>query len=287
MLPEQFARLGYQQIELRRTAENHLYLVGRLNGRRRSILVDSGWSFTTVSPNAARELPTPQHAGTNEPPSLFIAVLRLGRVSLTNQPARVERMTFDGEPASFEVVLGCDFLRRNHAVVDCLNRRLYVRGHALPEPEQSTLEELLRGGGFSAVTLTLKQPLGITCLARVNGHPVELLVDTGAVWSSLDLRQIEQLGLRALPTLAKIGGVGTTCARGVAVGEAKSFALGDVPVKDANFAIMNLGDWGLATPGKKLSEVGGILGGPELVVNGALIDCHRLKLWVKPADARK
>jgi hypothetical protein len=101
------------------------------------------------------------------------------------------------------------------------------------------------------------------------------------VWSALDLRQLDRLKLRALPTLAKVSGVGKTGTRGVAVGEAKSFVLGNVPMKDANFALMDLSDWGLAAPGKELNEVQGILGGSELAANGALIDCHRLKLWVK------
>jgi len=286
-LHEQFARLGYDQIELQRTAENHLYLVGKLNGRRRSVLVDTGWSFTTISTNAARRLPSSRGGGTNESPYVLIEELGLGRNSFSNQPARVERMVFDGQATPFEVVLGCDFLRGHFAVIDCLNRRLYLRRCAPTEQEQSRFEGFLRENGFKDVALDLKNPLAITCPARVNGQPVEMLVDTGAVWSSLDVRQLDRLGLRALPTLAKISGVGKTSTRGVAVGEAKSFALGDVPVKDANFALMDLSDWGLAAPGKELSGVQGILGGTELVANGALIDCHRLKLWVKQYDAAR
>ncbi|MEK7706797.1 MAG: pepsin/retropepsin-like aspartic protease family protein [Verrucomicrobiota bacterium] len=280
-LPEQFARLGYEPIELQRTAENHLFLFGKLNGRRRSVLVDSGWSFTTVSTNAARKLPSSRGGGTNEPPSVLIEELKLGRNSFSNQLTRVERMVFDGQATPFEVVLGCDFLRRHFAVIDCLNQRLYVRSSAPTEQEQIKLEGILRANGFEAVALDLKNPLAITCPARVNDQPVEMLVDTGAVWSTLDVRQLDRLGLRALPTLAKISGVGRTGTRGVAVGEAESFALGDVRMKDANFALMDLSDWGLAAPGKELSEVQGILGGAELLANGALIDCHRLKLWVK------
>jgi predicted aspartyl protease len=286
-LPEQFARFGYQQIELQRTAENHLYLVGKLNGRRRSVLVDTGWSFTTVSTNAARKLPSSRDAGTEPHPSVLIEELKLGRRSFSNQPARVERMVFDGQAAPFEVVLGCDFLRRNFAVIDCLNRRLYVRSRAPTEHEQDALEDTLSSRGFAAVGLKLKIPLAITCPARVNGQPVEMLVDTGAVWSALDVRQLDRLGLRALPTPAKVSGVGKAGTRGFAMAEAKSFALGDVTVKNANFAVMDLSDWGFAAPGKGLSEVQGILGGAELVANGVMIDCHSLKLWVQWRGVKK
>lgn len=286
-LPKQFARLGYEPIELQRTAENHLFLFGKLNGRRRSVLVDSGWSFTTVSTKAARKLPSAPDSKANSHPIVLMEEFKLGHMVFVNQRARVEHMVFDGQTASFEVVLGCDFLRRNYAVIDCLNRRLYVRSREPTELEQGTLEEALRGSGFAEVALKLKRPLAITCPARVNGKPVEMLVDTGAVWSTLDLRQLDRLGLRAFPTLAKISGVGKTGTCGVAMAEAKLFALGEVPVKNANFAIMDLSDWGFATPGKELSEVQGILGGTELVANGALIDCHRLKLWVKCGGDKK
>ncbi len=243
--------------------------------------MDTGWSFTTISTNAARKLPSAGDNRSSESPTVLIADLKLGRISFTNQPARARHIVFDGQPASFDVVLGCDFLRRHFAVIDCLNRRLYLRHHAPTDAEQNALEETLRHNGFAEVVLTFKSPLAITCPARVNGQSLEMLVDTGAVWSVLDLRQLDRLGLRALPTLAKISGAGKTGTRGVAMAEVKSFALGDVPLKEANFALMNLSDWGLGTPGRQLSEVHGILGGAEFVANGAVIDCHHLKLWLK------
>lgn len=286
-LPKQFSKLGYDSIELQRTAENHLYLVGKLNGRRRSVLVDTGWSFTTVSTNAVRKLAASVTAGTNQPPTVLIADLKLARHSFTNVTARVEHMIFDGQPASFDLVLGCDFLRRHFAVIDCSNRRLYTRARTPTEREQSQLEEILRADGVVEVPLNLKQPLAITCTVHLNGQPVEMLVDTGAVWSVIDVRQLGRLGLRALPTLAKISGAGKTGTRAVAMAEVNSLALGDLLVKDADIAVMDLGDWGFAAPGKGMSEVQGILGGAELSVNGALIDYGALKLWVKRSSRKK
>ncbi|MCU0784608.1 MAG: hypothetical protein MUF81_11320 [Verrucomicrobia bacterium] len=54
-----------------------------------------------------------------------------------------------------------------------------------------------------------------------------------------------------------------------------------------NFALMDLSDWGLAAAGKELNAVQGIWGGMELMANGALIDFHRLKLWVKRGGEKK
>jgi len=293
VLQRHLARLGYEPIELRRTDENHLFLLGRVNGRQRSVLVDTGWSFTTVSTNAAVKLKTPSQQGvavpdpffgTNENRSVVLMDnLKLGRVEFTSQPALVQNLVLNGQRAPFDVVLGCDFLMRNFAVIDCLNRRLYVRRARLAEQPQEDFEEALRRDGYVAVKLERKTPLALTCAARVNGAPVEMLVDTAAVWSCLDARQTGRLGLKPLPSPGKIIGVGATGRRVVAVAEVKSLLLGDVAIKRVNFGLLDLSDWGLAAAGKDLSEVQGILGGGELGASSAVIDCHALKLWINPA----
>jgi len=295
-LAEELTRGGYEKITLRRTAENHLFLFGKLNGRRHSVLVDTGWSFTTVSTNAARSLPAASEQGfdsqepllktTSGSPVVALDRLALGNVMFTNQPAFAQHIVANGQRAPFDVVLGCDFFLRNFAVIDCLKNRLYVR-HSPPSPrQQEDFEQTLRGSGLVAVPLERKRPLALTCPARVNGEPVEMLVDTAAVWSCLDARQSVRLGVRPLPTPRKIIGAGATGARPVSVAEVKTFAVGDFASKSASFALLDLCDWGLGSPGKGLSDVQGILGGAELAASGAVIDCHALKLWVKPARKR-
>jgi hypothetical protein len=283
----QLARLGYEQIQLRQTAENHLYLAGKLNGHRRSVLVDTGWSFTTVSTNTAANLPSCSPTGAIKDNCVLIENLTLSRVSFSGLPARVQHMVFNGQATPFDVVLGCDFLRQHFAIIDCPGHRLYTRPAPSTEKETNELEVTLRQGGFKDIPLELKQPLAITCQARINGQPVELLLDTGAVWSSLDVRLIRRLGLRALPTPARITGVGTTGIRGLEMAEVDHFAFGDVAMKSTSFALMDLRDWGLAAPGSGLSEVKGIFGGSDLLACDAVIDCQRLKLWVRRGRMRR
>jgi len=294
---EQFSRLGWEQIELRRTDENHLFLFARLNGRRRSVLVDTGWSFTSVSTNVARQLKAPSDLGvrfrdpffgTNEnSAAVLLDDFKLGRVEFTSQPALVQNVVLNGRRAPFDAVLGCDFLMRNFGVVDCLNRRLYVRRVAPPEPQQKEFEEALRRDGFVAVQLQRKEPLALTCTVRVNGERLEMLVDSAAPWSCVDVRQRERLRLKVDASPARITGVGRTSTRGVGVAAVKSFRLADVDVKITNVAVFDLADWGLAVPEAALSEVQGILGGDALNATGAIIDCHALKLWVKQSASKR
>lgn len=290
-------RLGWKQVELRRTHENHLFLFARLNGRKESVLVDTGWSLTTVSTNAARRLKTLSEAGltlrdpffgTREnSPVVLLENLKLGGVEFINQPALVQNMVLNGRPAPFDLVLGCDFLIRNFCVVDSRNRRLYGRHGAPTAGEQEEFEEALRRGGFLAVQLERKEPLALTCFARVNGENLEMLVDSAAPWSCVDVRQAGRLKLKTTASPARITGVGRTGTRGVSVAAVKSFQLAEVNVKITNLAVFNLGDWGFAVPDAPLSEVQGILGGDALNAASAVIDCHALKLWVKSSRAKR
>jgi predicted aspartyl protease len=288
---------GYEQIVLQRSGENRLFLFGKLNGRQRSVLVDTGWSFTTVSSNKAGKLNAqpelqlppgdPFPATDRRLPAVRMNSLRLGRVDFTNQPSLVQGIVFNGQRAPFDVVLGCDFLLRNFAVIDCRNRRLYTRRSAPTREHQAEFENSLRQSGFMPVELKRTRPLALACPASLNGEPVDLLLDTGAVWSCLDSDLAKSIGLKLQPTPRQITGAGATGKRGFAVAKVNSVELGGTKMPGQNFAVLDLGDWGLAAPGAALAEVGGILGGPELAAFSAIIDCRGLKLWLKPPSTRR
>jgi len=270
---------GYDAAKLFRTGDNHLFIFGKLNGRRRSFLVDTGWSFTTAGTNAARHLAAKTDA-------TVFGDFVLGNLTFTNQSVKLQDVRFNGQPAPFDVVLGLDFFRHHYAILDCAGQRLYLRRNKPTNEQEKNLEIALRRAGFHALELRLKAPPAITALALLNGQPVEMLVDSGAAWSCIDGRQCERLGLKPLPSMTRISGAGKTGIRSVAVAQTKTFQLGDVTVKNANFALFDLADLGFAAPGKTLSEVQGILGGEMLATSSAVIDCHALKLWPKTSRAK-
>jgi len=267
-------QLGYETVELRRTGENHLFLFGQVNGRRRSCLVDTGWSFATVSTNTAARL---------NPPGV-IERLKLGRVVLTNETVAVQDMRVNGRPAPYDVVLGCDFLIRYNAVVDCAKNRLYLRRSAPSAAEREAFEWRLRQAGWVAIELKRRQPLALTCEAKINGHAVAWLVDAGAVWSCLDAKTAQSLNLRPTPSPNRILGAGAAGQREMEVADLKRFQIGSRELRHMRVAVFNLTDWGLGADGKALKNVEGILGSSELTALGAIIDCHESKLWLHSAD---
>jgi predicted aspartyl protease len=265
-------RLGYEQIELRLTGENHLYLPGRVNGRRGSCLVDTGWSFTTVNTNASHR---PFAGG-------VLDELKIGPVTLTNAPALARDLRVLGHPAPYRVVLGCDLLIRHNAVVDYGGRRLYLRENAITREEADALDAALREDrGLSVVALSRREPPALTCAARINGGDVELFLDTGAMWSCLDAETARALSLRPMPSASQICGPGVAGKRGYTVAGTRLLEIGGWKTFGANFAVLDLSDWGIGPGGRALKRVGGILGGDQLTAGAAVIDCGRLKLWLR------
>jgi predicted aspartyl protease len=259
---------NYKTIPLRRTSENHLYQIGRMNGQRGSCLVDTGWSYTTSQLEGVSKSETS-------------GMLTLAGANFTEVPVRLEPIQFNGQRASFDVVLGLDFLRHHFALLDCGEGRLYTRESAPAQKGQDDLESSLRRAGYNEIQLKLKSPPALTLVAKVNGELVEFLMDSGAVWSCVDRRQMARLKLKEMPSLARITGAGKTGNRSVAVTVVKSFEVGGIKLKDATLALFDLADWGFAAPEKTLGEVQGIFGGELLHATSAVIDCHGLKLWIR------
>jgi predicted aspartyl protease len=264
-------QLGYEQVELRRTDENRLFLFARVNGRKRSCLVDSGWSFTTISTNTAARL-----ANSN-----IIDRLELGGVLLTNRSVVTQDIRINGQPASFDVVLGCDFLLAHHAVLDCANRRLYLRRTALTQDEAVLLEKPLSDSSRVSAQMKLRNPPTITVAAQLNGHDTELLVDSGAMWSCLDTKVAREFNLRLSPSPNQISGAVTADEKSFLVTTVRELTVAERKIKDVNLAVLSLEAWGFGPDGKLFSEVSGILGGAELIANGAVLDFSAKKLWLR------
>lgn len=264
-------KLGYEQIELRRTDENRLFLFACVNGRKRSCLVDSGWSFTTISTNTAARF-------TN---SNILDRLELGGVTFTNQSVVTQDIRINGQPASFDVVLGCDFLLTHHAILDCANRRLYVRRNAPTLDETTAREKAFADSIRVSAQMKQRTPPAVTVVAQLNGHDAELLVDSGAVLSCLDAKIAHEFNLRLSPSPNQISGAVTADKKSFLVATVRELTVAERKIKDVNLAVLSLEVWGFGTDGKLFNDVSGIFGGAELIANGAVLDFSSKKLWLR------
>lgn len=262
---------GFETVALRRTGQQHLFILGQAEGRRRSCLVDTGWSFTTVSTNTAARL-----AGTNA-----MRQLKLGRVVLTNIPVVVSDLRVNGQPTAYDMVLGADFLLRYQAMVDCGGDKLYLRRPAALVTNVFDLGTLLGQSGWVEIALQQRNPPAWTVAAHISGRATGLLVDSGAMWSCLDQRFAVVAGLHPSPSLNRMTGPAVGRQRAYAVADVKSWSLGVEPMGERTLAVFDLADWGLGAGGKLFPDVAGILGGAELKAWEAWIDCGNRKLWLR------
>ena len=302
-LEDYLKRVGYLPIELKRGQQDKLLAEGVLAGKKRLFLVDTGWTRTALDEGAARGLKSLGELGVtledsfwgklSDPTTVLMDKLTLGRAQFLNQPARVTQLRMDYIFVGSDGVLGCDFFFRNSCLIDCFDRRLYVRGAKPSDDVTSAMAATLRRSGFTDIPIEAKY--GLTVDAKVNGEASKLLVDTGFTFSSLDSALAKRLGLAAVKhDTAEVGslipkewstkmiGIGKVGAHKMWVTKLKALEVGSLQWTNVHVGVTDLKNWGLAEPGSRREEVQGILGREFLTARGALIDYHTHKLWFRP-----
>jgi predicted aspartyl protease len=289
-LEDYLKRLGYQPIPLRRDHGNHLMVDGQIDGKNHDFMVDTGCTLTTVDSSIARRLKTLKSLGVQLQDSYFgtitnadtrVMTVKLGSAIFTNQPADSRTLDLGGHMDA-DCLLGCDFLFRNFCLIDCTGQKLYVRATEPPPQAEQALEESLRRSGFQDVKLHPTSELVMTVTGSVNRQPVKLMVDTGAVWTTIDYKQAKRLGIEKQFTRARVSGVGKIGSAWLDRTKLKSFSVGSVPIKDLDVGVADLSGWSIGDPNQSLADIDGILGADLLAYNRGLIDCHSFKLWLQP-----
>jgi predicted aspartyl protease len=285
-------KLGYLAIPLELKGNKHV-LNGRLNGRNIRIMVDTGWSITTVSTREAKRLKTLAHLDKvlNDPvlgklagdEYKLVEQLELGPVKLQVQPARVGGLNMANQ-ANPDLVIGMDLLTRFHCLLDCLELRLYFRTEAPTEALTKALRGTLDKSGFSRVAARTPNELVLTCDGNVNGKAVKWVIDTGAFWSMLDSATVRRLKLNDEFTGWRAVGAGSIGSTTLRVTKAKEIELGGVKFRWVDLGVADLSNWGLGRGEKDILKVDAILGIEQLVKHNAPIDCAAGDLWVHPGD---
>src|SRR5215475_7883360 len=99
-----------------------------------------------------------------------IGKLTLDHVQLFSQPARVQDLSADYVHLPFDAVLGCDFFFRNHCLIDCYKRRLYLHRTQPSEEQTTAMEETLHLSGFSEIPIDSQFLLAVQ--SEIYGQPV-------------------------------------------------------------------------------------------------------------------
>jgi hypothetical protein len=187
-------------------------------------------------------------------------------------------MELDYIPSVQRAILGSDFLHRNHAIIDYLNAKLWVRAGEPSPSVENALAETLRSNGFAEASLTLDYEPGLSCKGAADGHDCKLAVDTGAVWTVLDREQVKPWGLTMLYRSREtdVIGIGKIGSHGVQEARLRTFQMGTLNVTNMFVGIADLSAWHISS-----SNVCGLVGAETLATHGALIDYSSRTLWLQ------
>ncbi len=290
-------KLGYAPIPLKRSHNDQPVVQARIENKTRTLLVDSGWTFTTLDRSVARGAKTLADLGVTLEDSFLGAItnenvtllpdMQLGKVTFTNQPAVLWNVSY-GPSSRWDGVLGCDFLCRNYCLLDCCHLNLFVRGGKLPANFKQILEQSLERSGYRKIALKRLRALGLTCQVEVNGEPVNLLVDTGDFWTVLDTSVEDRCHLFGLGTFFELVGAGGRKAN-LRRASYESVAFDGVPISKASkfFGVARLGAWNIGEKQGTRFEADGLMGNELLLISQAIIDFDGQCMWVVPDQPKK
>ena len=289
-LARQLVALGFSSMSLGRDEQDHLTIQTHINSRARILVIDTGWSVTTLDDRVAVELKTADELGIKardwifrrfEPAELkIVADFRVGSIECHEQPV-LTRALRRGGGVKQDGILGGDFLLGKFCLIDCAQRRFYARETGLIRENQTVLADFLRSQ-YAEVLLEPVELLVFGVRAEMNGEPVKLLIDSGASASVLDQGAVERVHLNHSEKRGRvIRGVGKIGASWLYQGKVNSLRLGEVTVTNLDFAVADLSRWGMSGKPNKARDVDGLLGVEFLSRNGSIIDYQSRKLWVR------
>ncbi len=225
-------RDGYGSVQLIKGGANRLFVPAEINGKAILLMLDTGWGMegVTIGINPAEFQIVPEKGvqmaftagGARTPTGHGTAKsVVMGNVRIQSTPVNFGPFNEMG-------FVGRGFLKRNHAVIDLTNLRLYLR-----PPGKGRSIDL--GPALTALGLahaSFSEEHGTFVLnVEVNGLPTQMALDTGAQLTELDLRFAKEAkasgwGRR---NMVSIDAVGVTRAADFA--GPKTFKIEGVPIR--------------------------------------------------------
>jgi hypothetical protein len=274
-------RNGYGSVELIKGGENKLYIPTEINGQKIRLLLDTGWGTegitVGINPTALNVVPekgvgmaltvngahTPIGHGTAQS-------VVMGNVHIQGTPIYFGRFVEMG-------FVGRGFLKRNNAIIDLINLRLYLRPPGTGRPVD--LGPALTALGLAKAPF-FDAPHGSFVLnVEVNGFPTQMVLDTGAQLTVLDPRFAKAASTKGWGrrNLLQIDAAGVASASDFA--GTKTFKIEGIPIRTPIVALGKFAGYDL-TRGK----MAGLLGLDVIGLNWGIIDVAQKRFYFTRAN---
>jgi predicted aspartyl protease len=280
-------REGFGGAPLRRRLGNHLFVSTMMNGRAGALMIDTGAPRTLIDRSTIHHLGLlvkntsapvggvwgwkSEHYGTS-----MLASVSMGNCTFMNVPVtvadesdinRIRGPHLDG-------LFGAHEMARFGMVIDCARQMIYVNPNGPSATTTQKLAEFLAGRGFTRIPMRVNERHHLIIDAAINGHPVTLIVDTGASTTLLasavahaDLVSFSPLKVNIHETSAGIVPIN--------IGHVQELTLGSMRILNAEVVIANIA-----------REAGaGLLGEEILSWNFAIVDVGGMNLYLRPPES--
>lgn len=278
---------GCLRVPLERQSDNKMLVRGTLNGKPLVLCVDTGSAGTLIDVKRLQRFGMtalgPQRNvygvfGSGLPTVGALArSVTLGNLRIASMRFRAADLRLGERLLSppIDGLLGIDFLAANHAIIDCVNAKLYFPPpSAWPRIATEFREGLLAGGAAEApISKTM------TVQATLRDHTFLLLLDTGSSFTSIDQSQFDTLRLRPGGNPFFITGIGDL-RRNAGTATVKNLRLGKFVIREATLGVWNFSDLNTNLAQQGAPRIHGLLGCELLWQHGAIIDCGNGRLFL-------
>jgi predicted aspartyl protease len=276
---------GYGGSPLQRRFGNHLFAFTIINDRRTALIIDTGCPFTLVDAATAKSLglrvqDTKAHVmgvtGLVERAGVAnLATLKMGNCTFVNVPIGVADTADINHIRGphLDGLFGAHEMSKFGVVIDCAREMLYVNPKGPSAAASQNLARFLGGRGFSRVPMHFDSGHHLQLEAGINGHPVHLIVDTGAGSTFLSAAVALASGASISGINLKIGGA-TGGALPGKIARIRELTMGNLIVHDAEITI-----------GESKLGAAGLLGEEYLSWNFAIVDLGGMNLYLRPPES--
>jgi predicted aspartyl protease len=283
----------FELLPLTRSWQNQLLVRARINGKPAVLMVDSGAPATLISLKRRSDfhlegvaansgLPTSVLVNGVADKLAIVHSLRLGALNIVDMPVvltdvgspqRVAKMVRE---EAIDGILGVDVLFATKAVMDCQDQVLILNRY----PEVGGIENALDLRGYHKTPIFVSEGYNLFVNSSINGTRTKLLVDTGAVVTTLHLPFVRQLRIPHYETSITSSGVNRR-EDAVQVARVQKLSVGSVDVFGKAIGVADL-RWLLPeSRSPKAHPVGGLLGAELLKSHHGIIDFGSRTLYLK------
>jgi predicted aspartyl protease len=279
-------REGYGGSPLQRRFGNHLFVHTLMNGRRTALMIDTGSPRTLIDRETIRQLGLPVRetkvpvggvwGWKSERYSIGkLSSLVMGNCTFRDIPIAVadESQINKIRGPHLDGLFGAHEMSKFGMIIDCTRQMIYVNPRGPSPAATQRLSKFLGARGFTRIPMRFDDRQHLTIDAALNGHRIQLIVDTGASTTLLATSTAQASGV-ALSSKNKI----RDSSAGVVllnIGQARQLTLGSFEVPSAEVVVANIA--------KELGA--GLLGEEYLSWNFGIVDVGGLNLYLRPPES--